>query len=389
VTPAGIGRDDFWKGILEPVSRVRPYGKLGDQYGPLVAAHMDTFRVGSYVDPSLLPKGAARHTQFAVAGAMLAIQDAGVSLEEFRRVHASIFVGTALMDFGSINHSIESVSKHGAHGTLPRTIYSISTAGIPGAINRVLGTAARTMVMQSSCCSGLDAIGYAARMVAEGEAEIALCGGTEAPLHRFPLLEIRAAGLTPETDAMPERLDRPFDLWRTTGVVSEGACMIVLEPESSPRKGYSFISGYAFGNDEPDKLCSGLIPANRLALAEAGIRPYEVDSINAWGPGHRAIDAAEASALIAVFQSALPDIPAVSIKGSIGNPLGGAPAIQVAAAALAQRHGIIPPTVNWLYPDPACPLNLSASSRALEHSLTLINAHGLAGVNSSLILEKC
>ena len=389
VTPAGIGREEFWRGIREPVSRVRAYGKLGQEYGPLVAAYLDDFKVTNYVDSASVQKGAARHTLFAIAGTALALKDAGLSAEDLRAADLAIVAGTALMDFGSINSSIESVNKHGARGSRPRTMYTFNTASIPGALNKLLGTSGRTMVMQSSCCSGIDAVGYAADLVANGEAEIALCGGTEAPLHRFPLLELRAAGLTPPTDDMPERLDRPFDLWRTTGVVSEGACMMILEPESSPRKGYGFITGYAFANDERGELCSGLVTANRLAMAEARVRPCDIDAISAWGPGHKLIDAAETRTLMAVFQSLLPEIPASSIKGAIGNPLGGAPAIQIAAAALSLREGVILPTVNWDYPDPACPLNLSNRRRLLDHSRTLVNAHGLAGVNASMVLERC
>jgi 3-oxoacyl-(acyl-carrier-protein) synthase len=226
-------------------------------------------------------------------------------------------------------------------------------------------------------------------MVAKGEVDIALCGGSEAPLHRCPILELRAAGLTPPTTEMSERLSRPFDLWRTTGVVSEGACLFVIEPEDSPRRGYGYITGYAFANDGPDALCDGLLAAGRLALAQARIRPADIDAISAWGPGHRLIDEAEARALAGLFGSALQEIPVVSIKGAIGSPLGAAPAIQVGAAALAQHFGMIPPTVNWKHPDPACPLNLSGRTRAVEHSVTLINSHGVGKVNACLVLEKC
>jgi 3-oxoacyl-(acyl-carrier-protein) synthase len=225
-------------------------------------------------------------------------------------------------------------------------------------------------------------------MVAAGYAEIAICGGTEAPLFRCPLVELRATGLTPGTDENARRVDRPFDLWRTTGVVSEGACMIVIEPENSPRRGYCRIGGYAFANDLAEDVCGGLRSAITHAIADAGIRSDSIDAINAWGPGHSRIDAAEASVLRDVFGSRLGSIPAVSIKGAVGNPLGAAPAMQVAVAALAMREGILPPTVNWEYPDPACDLNLSSRSRFLAHDSVLVNAHGLSGVNASIVMLK-
>jgi len=389
VTPAGIGRDEFWKGILEPVSRIRPYGKLGDEYGPLVAAYVDPFDIRKYVDFTKVPKGASKQTLFAIAGAALALKDAGISQDELSNASCAVVTGASLMDFGGILESVDAVFKHGSRGAKPRKIYTTNPSSTPGSIGETLGFTARTMAIQSACCAGLDAIGYAAGLVADGEVDLAICGGTETPLVRCPLLELRAAGLTPPTSEMPERLDRPFDLWRTTGVVSEGACMFVIEPETSRRQGYSYIAGYGFANDEADDLCGGLRLSTKLALADAGIRPSQIESISAWGPGHKLIDAAETRVLQDIFGSILPEIPVVSIKGSIGTPLGAAPAIQIAAASLGQRHGLIPPTVNWDYPDPACRLNLSNRFRTVAHACTLVNAHGLGGLNASLILERC
>jgi len=389
VTPAGIGRGEFWKGILEPVSRVRPYERLGDEYGPLVAAFIDDFDIRKYVDQTKVPKGSSRQTLFAIAGAMLALKDASIQQGELDKLNCAIVSGSAMMDFGGIVSSVDAIHKHGSRGARPRNLLTANTSSTPRAIGDVLGIAARTMVVQSECCGGLDAIGYAASLVADGEVDFAICGGTEAPLHRTPILELRAAGLTPPTVEMAERLDRPFDLWRTTGVISEGACIFVLEPESSPRQGYSYVCGHAYANDENDDLCGGLETAIRLALGDARVRPSQIDAINAWGPGHKLIDAGEVLAVRRIFGPLLAEIPAVSIKGSIGTPLGAAPAIQVAAAALSQRFGVIPPTVNWEHPDPACQLNLSNSCRNVAHSMTLINAHGLGGLNAAQILERC
>jgi 3-oxoacyl-(acyl-carrier-protein) synthase len=389
VTPAGIGKDEFWKGILEPVSRVQPYKELGEEYGPFVAAHIPKFNVHDYVEINGVLKGAARHTLFAVAGTLLALKDAGIGEQTLKDARSAIIIGTTLMDFGGIGSTINAVNKRGIRAAQGRVVYTSNVASVPGTVNHVLGITARTMSLQSSCCSGLDAIGHAAGLIATGEIDIALCGGSEAPLYLCPLLELRSAGLTPPTDEMPERLSRPFDLWRTTGVVSEGACLFVLEPEESPREGYGYVTGYAYANDEPDDLCSGIAVASRLAMAQAGVRPNQIDAINAWGPGHKLIDAGEARAMVSVFQSVLPEIPVLSIKGAIGAPFGAAPAMQVATAALGLKYGLIPPTVNWEFPDPACPLNLSNRSRAVEYRVALVNAHGLAGVNASLVLQRC
>jgi len=389
VTPAGTSRPTFWKGILEPVSRVRPFRNIGTEHGPFVAAYIDDFAIVDFVDLKNVPKGAARQSLFAVAGAILALQDAGLEKEEFAAANAAVVTGSSLMDFGGIISTMDSVTNRGARGAQARTVFTANCSGTQEAINQALGSHARSLGLQSACCSGLDAIGYAADLVARGDVDMAICGGTEAPLHRCPMIELRQAGLTPLNTEMSERVARPFDLWRTTGVVSEGAVMFVLEPEESPRPGYSYISGYAFANDEGEQLCSGIILAAKQALAAANLRPAQVEAINAWGPGHRLIDQAEYDSLLRVFHSDLAHIPAGSIKGAVGSALGAAPAMQVAAAALGQRFGKLPPTVNWRQSDPACPLNLTADFRAIDHDITLISSHGLGGVNSCMVLERC
>jgi 3-oxoacyl-(acyl-carrier-protein) synthase len=389
ITPAGHGRDPFWSSLLQATSWIRPFTKLDPELGPFVAAFIDRFEIASFLDSKLVPKGAARHTLFALAAARLAIDDAAVNLEELRRKKCAVVVGSSLMDFDGIGKTIEGVFDKGVRGALPRTVYTTNTAVISAAIGSALGLESRSISVQTSCCAGLDAIGIAGRMVSAGEVDIAICGGTESPLFRCPLVELRAAGLTPATHEMPDRLCRPFDLWRTTGVVGEGAAMVILEPENSPREPYCFLAGYSSCNDAGESLCGGMVSAIRNAIADAGVSVCDVDSINAWGPGHLEIDYAEAKMLSAVFGDRLRTLPTFSIKGSLGNPLGAAPAIQVATSALALKFGAMPATVNWDFPDPSCALDLSRRSRYVDHGVTLLNAHGLSGVNSSIVLTKC
>ncbi len=389
VTPAGIGREDFWRGILSGQSFIRPYTRLGEENGSFIAASVDRFNISKWIDKTLLPRGIGRHTQFAAVGSVLALADAGILAKELSGTDCLVVTGSSLMDFGGISSSTHAVFNKGASAALPRTIFTTTNANVTETILHSLGLVCRTMTLQNSCCSGLDAVAYAAGAVSRGEVDVAICGGTEAPLHRCPLLELRAAGLTPPTTEWSDRFARPFDLWRTTGVVSEGACIFVLECENSPRKGYCFVEGYGLSNDSKGEVCDGLAGAARMSLADARLRIEEVDVLHAWGPGHRHIDAGECSAMREVFDYRLPGLAACSIKGAIGSPLGAAPAIQIAASALGLAAGVVPATVNWHRPDPDCPLSLSSSMRYLDHGVSLVNAHGVGGVNSSLVLKKC
>lgn len=387
VTPAGIGREAFWKGIVEPVSRVTKVKRFPEEAGAFVAAEVKDFRLENYA-PGVSSKRMPRHTQFAVAGARLALADAGLEMGELRGRSPLVIVGASLMDFGSINKGVDLIVRKGVNNALPSSVFSASVASISGTIGELIGGTTRTLALQSACCAGSDAIGHAANMVASGETDIALCGGTEAPLFFHPMLELRMAGLAPGNPENPERQCRPFDLWRTTGVIGEGACIFVLEPEESPRPAYAFVSGYSFVSDPLENPGGGFGDAIKLALANAGLRPDQIECINAWGPGHKVIDAAEARALARAFGSDLASIPAVSIKGAIGNPLGAGGAIQAACAILGARAGVVAPTVNWEFPDPACPLNLSERSRHIPHRNVLVNAHGLSGTNACLVLAQ-
>lgn len=387
VTPAGIGKEAFRNGILEQKSYVIPVKRFPMEAGAFVAAEVRRFNVAEHMgngDAKRLP----RHTQFALVAAKLALADAGLRPGDFGHLAPVVVTGTSLMDSEVINKTIQNVALKGPRFGLARVVFQGPVGSIAAAVADFVG-AARTLSLQSACCSGSDAIGHAATLVANGETDIAICGGTEAPIFYHPMLELRMAELSPATDERASQLSRPFDLWRTTGVIGEGACIMVLEPETSPRPGYAEILGYSFASDAPDRLGEGMLAAIRLCFANAGLRPSQVDMISAWGPGHREIDAVEARVLRDAFGDDLDTIPTVSIKGAIGNPFAAAGAIQTGCAALGLREGFMPPTVNWRTPDPACRLNLSSQSRFMSFDIALINAHGLSGTNSSLLLQRC
>jgi 3-oxoacyl-[acyl-carrier-protein] synthase II len=387
VTPAGVNNDSFRQGIAESRSPVSVITRFPENSGPFVAAEVDPFNITEYFEENSYRR-MPRHTQFALVATKNALRDAGLSNAAIQNLAPVIAIGTALMDSDIINRTIENTAIKGPIAASSRLIIQAPVSAISAAVCDLVG-GARTFALQSACCSGVDAIGYAANCVATGETDVAICVGTEAPIYYHPMLELRMAGLSPASTDRPEQLARPFDLWRTTGVIGEGACMMILEPESSPRKGYAFISGFASASDPSNTLGEGLRRAIEHALANARIRAPQIDMISAWGPGHKEIDAAECAILQEVFGERLSSIPAASIKGAIGNPFAAAGAIQAGVMALGMRDSFIPPTVNWRYPDPSCPLNLSSQARYMSFETGLIDSHGVSGTNSALVLEIC
>jgi 3-oxoacyl-(acyl-carrier-protein) synthase len=387
VTPAGIGRDAFSAGILSGKSFVDPITRFPQDAGPFVAAEVPRFNVNEFIEDPAVGK-LPRHTQFALVASRLALQDAKIDRTSVALLDPLVATGTSLMDSEVINKTIENVALKGPRFGLARVVFHGPVASVAAAVADQIG-GVRTMSLQSACCSGIDAIGYASEVVSTGGADLALCGGAEAPIYFHPMLELRMAGMSPSTAERPDQLCRPFDLWRTTGVIGEGACMVVLEPEFSPRKGYAFVEGHSFATDPEGSIGPGLKKALELCLGNAQMRAEEIDMISCWGPGHREIDAMEARVLTEIFGDRILRMPAVSIKGAIGNPFAAAGAIQVGCASLGLMQGFVPPTVNWKRPDPFCNLGLSGSARFVDLNKVLVTAHGISGTNSGLILSKC
>lgn len=387
VTPAGIGIASFQEGILQHRSRVSEITRFPEEAGPFVASEIKDFNISEFFDDPALRR-LPRHTQFALVATKLAVADARLSKSVIQTLSPVVVTGTSLMDSAVINKTIEDVTRKGHRFGLTRVVFHGPVASISAAVAESIG-GARTLSLQSACCSGSDAIGQAASIVSTGESDIAICGGTEAPIYYHPMLELTMAGLSPATSDRAEQLSRPFDMWRTTGVIGEGACILIIEPASSLRRGYAYIDGYSFASDITGGVGRGWQTAVELSLANAGLRPADIDLISAWGPGHKVIDAIEAQVLRDVFGGDLDDIPTVSIKGAIGNPFAAAGAIQAGCAALGLTHSFVPPTVNWRTPDPLCRLNLSARARFLACRHALVSSHGLSGTNSSIVLTRC
>lgn len=386
VTPAGIGRSEFLKNIQESVSRVSNINRFPSGAGYFVGAEVKGFKLERIVEGSN-SRRMARHTQFALAAAKLALDDAGLTFKDLSSRSPLVMIGATLMDFGAINKGIDLAASCGQIFSVPTTVTNSMVSGIGAAISEQIDGPTRAMSFQSACCSGLDSIGRAAEVIASGEADIAICGGTEAPLHLHPMIELRMLGLSPGNPDSPELQCRPFDRWRTTGVIGEGSCVLILESDCR-KPSYASIEGYSYVSDHSGRLCGGMLEAMRSAVANSSMRPSQVDAVSAWGPGHKELDAAEAQVLAEFLGAGLSEIPVYSIKGAIGNPLGASGAIQVGCAALGVRAGFIPPTVNWVYPDPSCSLNLSSRPRYFEHSTVLVNSHGLSQTNACLLLSR-
>ncbi|MFT3780460.1 MAG: beta-ketoacyl synthase N-terminal-like domain-containing protein [Nibricoccus sp.] len=353
--------------MFEALSHVGAMELTFDKARRVAAGYVSDFRIGAFgLDARFLDS--PRHTQLAVAATALALRDAGISLAEARKRRPLVAMAQPVAERQDI------------FSCQPEKASSMQTE----LLNFVCGTLARE---QPNFVSSLDAIAFAAAQVSEGHADLAICGGADALTNASVLEDLRRLGLAAGHDRDCDRQCRPFDLWRSHGVLAEGACMFVLEAESSPRHPTGHVMGGGNARDPDGAPWSSFASALKLALGNAGKRPLQVDCIYADGVGQKELDSAEAKALENAFGDHLAEVPAVSIKGAVGNALGAAGAFQVGCAVLGMRHSIIASTVNWRHPDPACQLNLSPSVRMLATGTTLVLGRDPSGLVSALLLS--
>lgn len=371
VSPAGIGHEAFFRGIFQARSRAGKFAVgEGGSVREVAAATVPDFRVGAYaLDAAHL--NSPRYIQFALAATMLALRHAGLPLVEVRKRKPIVALAGPVAERGGLGRM--------ANG-------SAGIGQTQAAVARWVAARSETASQPPAFFSALEAVGYAAGQVAMGAAELAICGGVDAPLQPEILADMQSLGLSAAHADDPERHCRPFDLWRTTGLAGEGGCVFVVEPETSARPGLARIAGSGSGREAGRAPWSGFAEAVRLALGNARLRPALVDCIHAEGTGQKALDRAEAAALADVFGRQLGTVPVSALQGAVGNALAGAAAIQLGCAVLGLKHSRIAPTVNWQHPDPACPLNLSVTARAFEAHAALVSARDARGSVTCLLL---
>jgi 3-oxoacyl-[acyl-carrier-protein] synthase II len=396
LAPNGIGLNAFWESLCAGRSGVGPITLFdATGYKSRIAGEVKNFEPADHIEAELKPKRMARHTQLAYAATMMALQDAGLDMNNLDLPSPTpvvIGVSTSAIDV------IESVYRAVQNDTPNRAPTSSAAASIPQApanlIADRLGQSANAVTVSSACPSGLDAIADAAAMIRNGEAELAVAGGADAPITPLTMASFIASGLSSTRNDDPQTASRPFDLTRDSGVISEGAAIVILEnlerAEARGARVYMEISGYGKQRDlDPEKPASGLEHSMAIALANAGCSADDVDYVSAYGPGHPVLDAAEVHVIKKVLGKRAYSVPVSSIKGVTGNPLAAGGPFQVAACALSMRDQLIVPTANYEIADPRCDLDVVPNrARRGAVNCAVLNVRGIGGSASSLVVRR-
>ena len=396
LAPNGIGLEAFWDSLLHCRSGIGPITFFdASEFKSQVAGEIKDFDPFAYIEPELKPKRMARHTQLAYAATMMALKDAGMDIANMQLPSPTpVIIGVSMNAMDVLERALAAVRDFGPNRAAPST----SGASMPQAAANVIadriGISADAATVSSACPSGLDAVAEAVTSIRLGETEIAIAGGTDAPVTPLVMASLIAGGLCGESNGDPAKVSRPFDSCREHGVLSEGACVFIIEnaehAESRGAHAYLEIRGYAKRRDrDPSKPGSGLVDSMKLALSNAGRSVEDVDYISAYGPSDRVLDAAEVQFIKRVFGPRAYAIPVTSIKGVTGNPLAAGGPLQLAACALTIRDQIIAPTANFENGDDSCDLDFVASRpRRTKVDCALINVRGLGGGASTMVVSR-
>lgn len=396
LAPNGIGHVQFWESLVAGRSGIGPITLFdASELKSRIAGEVTNFDPHDYIEPELKPKRMARHTQFAYAATMMALEDAGLEISGADLPSPTpVVVGVSTSALDVIENVFRISDDRGIDAISPTALGASKPQAAANVIADRIGARARAATVSSACPSGLDAVALAATMIRSGAAELAIAGGADAPLTKHGMASFIATGLSSFRNGEPEKASRPFDIERDSGVISEGAGMFVLEDlERAQARGariYLELSGYATQRDRtPEDLASGLADSMRLALANAGHSADDVDYISAYGPGHPMLDSAEVRYIKEVFGPRAYEIPISSIKGVTGNPLAASGPLQLAACALSFRDQMIVPTTNCELPDPECDLDfVPQRARKAKLNCILMNVRGLGGSASSLVVDR-
>lgn len=397
ITPIGSRASGLWAGALSGKSAVRRVTAFDpDPFITHIGAEVPDFKPGDFLDAKQVRRF-DRYSQFAVASAILALQDADLSLGDLKPDRVGACVGTALGGIGYAEKEHLAYVERGPRAVSPLLALSIFAGAGPCNIAIEFGFTGPTTANGDSCASAPIALGNAFHILQRGEADVMLAGGAEAPLSplTFGAFSLIRAMSTRNDD--PQTASRPFDKNRDGFVMAEGGAMLVLETRRHAEKRgariYAELASFSTTNDghhmtapRPDGTSAER--AMRQAIERAGLTAEEITAVSAHGSSTPLNDSTETRALKMAFGDHAYRIPVFGTKGMHGHALGATGAFEAALCCLALREGQIPPTANLFEPDAECDLDYVANGpRSFAPGPILSNSFGFGGINACVVFK--
>lgn len=398
ISPVGTGIESFWANLTAGVSGVGPITRFDvSAYETRFAAEVKDFDPTRYIDKKEARR-MDRFTQFAVAGAGMALEDAGLNLDQVHRDRIGVIWGSGIGGIETLEEQHRVLLNRGPGRVSPFFIpmmISNMGAGQIAIAHRLRGC---NLTTTSACASSSHAVGEAFRLLQRGQVDVMITGGSEAPITPLAVAGFCAMKALSTRNDQPIKASRPFDAGRDGFVIGEGAGILILETlDHALNRGariYAEVVGYGTSCDAyhitaPDPDGSGAALAMGLALQDAGITPEMVDYINAHGTSTPLGDKLETAAIKEVFGNHAYRLAVSSTKSVTGHLLGAAGGLEAVACVLAIQRDIIPPTINYEEPDPECDLDYVPNlARKTRVEVALSNSFGFGGHNATLLFRK-
>ena len=398
ISPLGNDPGLLWKNIIDGKSGVKHITHYDTtDFKCKIAAEVLDFD-GSALFGSREVRRMDRYTQFAVAAAQQALQTSCLTLDDQNRDRTGVIIGTGIGGLNTIFEQMKVFMERGPSRVSPFLVPMMLPDTAAGMVAIYLGLRGPNLAVVSACATGTNAIGEAAEIIRRDQADVVLAGGSESVIVPIAMAGLSVMGALSERNDDPPRACRPFDLHRDGFVMGEGSAVLVLEDlEHAQRRGAHFlaeISGYGTTNDAyhisaPAENGSGAARCMQVALARGGFGLDSIQYINAHGTATQLNDKSETAAIKTVFGEQSYNIPISSTKSMTGHLLGAAGALEAILCIKALQNQVIPPTINYETPDPACDLDyVPNQARPAVLRNVMSNSFGFGGHNATIIISR-
>ncbi|MCM8797319.1 MAG: beta-ketoacyl-ACP synthase II [Candidatus Omnitrophica bacterium] len=400
ISPVGNDIETFWDSLVEGKSGAGPLTSFDpSQFESQIACEVKGFDLSSYGFSSKDIKRMDRFVQFAVASAKQIFNNSGLDLEKTDRTRIGVLIGSGIGGLDEIERQHSIYLEKGPSRLSPFLIPMLIVNEAAGQVAINFGLKGPNSCVATACASGSHAIGDAFRIIERGDADMMIAGGTESCIVPTGVGGFCALKALSKRNNDPQRASRPFDRERDGFVIAEGCGLVLLETLEHAQKRnahiYAEMAGYGVSCDAyhitaPDPQGDGAAMAMEWAMKDACLNPEDIDYINAHGTSTKLNDKIETLSIKRVLGPYAKKVMVSSTKSMTGHPLGAAGGIEFIVCCLALKYGIVPPTINYEYPDPECDLdyvpNTSRQVKNLE--VCLSNSLGFGGHNATLIVKK-
>ena len=398
VTPLGNDVPSTWEAVVSGRSGVGPITRFdASEFDTRIAGEVKQFDA-----EALFGRREARRmdrfTQYAMAASGQALQDAGLSVTEDNAHRIGAVIGSGIGGIAAVLDQADVLRTRGPRRVSPFLVPMMLSDTAPGQVAIRYGLKGPNFSVVSACATGANAIGEAAEVIRRGAADAIVAGATEAGIVPVVTAGFIAMQAVSSQNDEPQRASRPFDAKRDGFVMAEGAGVVVLESaEHAAARGarqYAELAGYgatadAYHVTAPDQTGDGFVRAMQAALDQAQMDPDQINYLNAHGTSTPLNDSGETAAIKTVFGDYAYRMPVSSTKSMTGHLLGAAGAVETVFSVLALREGIMPPTINYEFPDPECDLDYVPNhARKAKIKAVMSNSFGFGGHNACLIVKR-